>query len=133
MKKVLAVAMLLILLFTLSACGDITFNAYVAVGLVKSQTRHSVNVSFHSLKGTMSFKLSRTDAGEGAINFSIEVEEGEITLYYNSLGVEEELARVTAGQTVKTTGGYVENGRTVTIKIKATKGTRGKVFVDLND
>ncbi|MBO5867044.1 MAG: hypothetical protein J6Q55_03235 [Clostridia bacterium] len=133
MKKLLAVALLLILLFMLSACGDITFSGYSAIGLMKTETSHSCKISFYSLTGTMNFKLTRTDAGEGAINYSIEVEQGEVTLYYNSLGTKQQLAHVTAGQTITTSGGYVERGQTVTITIEAAKGTRGKVFVDLNN
>lgn len=131
MKKVLAIVLLLVLLCTLTACDDYT-SSYKAFLLIRENTEHSCRASFDSLTGTLVFKVKRTETGEGAISYSITVDEGELTLYYDAFGVKEKLATVSAGQSVTTSGGYVEKGYRVYVIIEATEGTKGSVSVDLN-
>ncbi len=133
MKKILSWIMILSLLMTLSSCSTYT-SSYNAIGLVRNQTSHSCKASFYSLEGELVFKLKKSDVGaEGEISYSIQVEEGEIKLYYDIYGVKEELVTVKAGESIEDKGGYVEGGKTIYIIIEAAEKSRGKVSVELDN
>jgi hypothetical protein len=83
-------------------------------------------------KGSLVFKIKKTDGGEGDMAYSIEAEEGEITLYYDIYGVKEELCTVKAGESLSERGGYIESGYSVYIIIEANEKARGSVSVELN-
>lgn len=133
MKKLLSLILLISTLFSLCSCGG-HVSSYKAVGLVRTNTSHSCEVSFYSLEGQLVYKLKKSERGaEGDIGYSVEVEEGEITVYYDIFDVKEELVHATAGETVTGRGGYVEGGHTVYIIIEAQPNSRGKVKVELDD
>ena len=125
--------MMLSLLITLCSCSKYT-SSYKAIGLVRSNTSHSCEASFHSLEGQLVFKIKKTDSGtaEGDISYSIQIDEGEIRLYYHIYGTREELAQVKAGESVDDHGGYVESGKPVYIIIEASEKTKGKISVELD-
>ena len=132
MKKILAL-ILIITLFSISLCSCGKYvSSYRAIGLIRSNTSHSCKASFYSLEGELVFKLKRSDSGEGDVQYSVSVEEGEIHLYYDIYGTKSELARVKAGENLNGRGGYVEGGKTVYIIIEAAKGSRGEVSVELD-
>lgn len=132
MKRLLSVILLLSLLFSLCSC-DGYVSSYRAVGLVRSNTSHSCEASFLSLNGELVFKIRKSDKGsEGDVSFSVSVEEGEVHLYYDAFGVKEELAHVKSGESVESTGGYVEGGMRVYIIIEASGDAHGKVSVELD-
>ena len=133
MKKIISCIMVISLLITLCSCGKYT-SSYKAIGLVRSNTSHSCKASFLSLEGQLVFKIKKSDTGEaeGDIRYSIQVDEGEIRLYYDIYGTKEELARVKAGESVDACGGYVESGKPVYIIIEASEKTKGKVSVELD-
>ena len=131
MKRILSFLVMLSMMLSLCACGKYT-SSYKAIGLVRSQTSHSCEASFHSLEGTLVFKIKKTEGAEGEVCYSVRVDEGEIRLYYDIYGTKEALAHVKAGETAESCGGYVESGKTVYIVIEAAKGSRGKVSVELN-
>ena len=132
MKKLICIIALCSLLFSLCSC-DGHFSSYKAIGLVRSNTAHSCNTSFLSLDGRLVFKLKKTDSSdEGQISYSVSVDSGELHLYYDIYGTEEELVNVKAGESVSGKGGYIEGKKTVYIIIEAVSGTRGKVSVELN-
>lgn len=133
MKKIITFITILALMLTLTSCDAYT-SSFSAVGLVRSNTSHSCETSFYSLEGQLVFKLKKSDVGaEGEISYSIQVEEGEVRLYYDIYGVKEELATVKAGESVDDKGGYVEGGKTVYIIIEAAEKSRGKVIVELDN
>lgn len=133
MKRIISLLLLLATIFTLCSC-DSYVSSYKAVGLVRSNTSHSCDVSFLSLEGELVFKLKRSDVGsEGAISYSVSAEEGEIRLYYDIYGTKEELAYVKAGESVSSKGGYIEGGKTVYVIIEATGNAHGKVSVELDN
>lgn len=133
MKRILSAVILISLLISLCSCDKYT-NSFHAIGLVRSNTSHSCETSFLSLKGQLAFKIRKTEAGaEGDISYSIAVDEGEIHLYYDIYGVKEQLAEVKAGESIDSRGGYVEGGKTVYIIIEATEKSRGKVSVELDN
>ena len=132
MKKLLSITMILSSLFLLCSCARYT-SSYKALGLVKNQTSHSIDVRFRSLQGQLVYKLKKSKAQtEGNVSYSLQVDEGEIVLYYDANGVKEELARAKAGETVEDVGGYVEGGHTVYIIIEATEKARGRICVELD-
>ena len=131
MKKILSFLLCLTLSLSLFSCRYMS--SYRAVGLVRTQTSHSCEASFYSLKGKLVFKIKKSDVGdEGGVDYSIRVDEGELRLYYDIYGVTEELAYVKAGESAEGRGGYVEGGYRVYIIIEATEGARGKVSVELD-
>ena len=133
MKKIASLIILLTMLLSLCSCGEYV-SSYSALGLVKSQTSHSCEASFLSLNGKLVFKLKKSDAGkEGDISYSVQVEKGEINLYYDIYGSKQELAHVVAGENVTSRGGYIEGGKTVYIFIEGTDGAKGKVSVELDN
>ena len=131
MKKFISIIITLSLLLIFCSCGSYV-NSYSALGLVKSQTSHSCNTSFLSLNGRLVFKLKCPHKStDGNIKYSVQVDKGELYLYYDYLGVKEELAHVKAGETVENIGGYVEAGKSVYIIIEATETAKGKVSCEL--
>lgn len=132
MKKFLSWFMTLVLLISLCACGKYT-SSYKSLLLIRSQTSHSCNASFHLLEGRLVFKIKKSQQGtEGDISFSIQAEKGEIHLYYDIYDVKQELAHVKAGESVTSQGGYVEGGYPVYIIIEGTQNAKGKVSVELD-
>ncbi|MBQ7343442.1 MAG: hypothetical protein IJW53_01615 [Clostridia bacterium] len=132
MKRLISFILLLSLLVSLCSCDEYV-SSFSAVGLVRSNTSHSFETSFLSLEGQLVFKIKKTEKGtEGDINYSVKVDEGELNLYYDIYGTKELLANVKAGESVDSSGGYIEGGKTVYFIIEATEGTRGKVSVELD-
>lgn len=131
MKKLLSIITLLAVIFSFSSCKYTS--SYRAVGLVRSSSSHSCDMSFLSLDGQLVFKLKKSDSGsEGAISYSASVEEGEVYIYYDIYGTKENLASIKAGETVTESGGYIEKGHTVYIIIEGKDNAHGKVSVELN-
>lgn len=131
MKRLISMVLVISLTLILCACGTYT-SSYKAIGLVRTQTSHSCETSFYSLEGQIVYKIKKSDAGEGNISYRVHADEGEVHLYYDILGVKEELCTVKAGETVEDLGGYVEGGMTVYIIIEAPEKARGKVSVELD-
>ncbi|MBQ8427881.1 MAG: hypothetical protein IJX18_01350, partial [Clostridia bacterium] len=71
-------------------------------------------------------------ATEGDISYSVQVDEGEIRLYYDIYGAKEALAQVKAGESVDGCGVYVESGKSVYIIIEGLEKTKGKISVELD-
>ena len=133
MKKTISFILLLTLLISLCSC-DSYVNSFSALGLIRNQTSHSCMANFYSLEGRLVFKIKKSDVGsEGAISYSVEVEEGEIILSYDIYGVKEELAHVYGGESVTDVGGYVEGEKTVYIIIETVGKARGKISCELDN
>ena len=119
-------------LFSLGSCKYVS--SYKAIGLVRSQTNHSLETSFYSLEGQLVYKLKKTNnKNDGQISYSIEVEKGEIIIYYDIYSEKEKLVEVSSNQSVNDKGGYIEGGKSVYIIIEAKNSARGKVKIELND
>ena len=133
MKKLISIALTIILLISLCSCDKYT-SSFRAVGLVKTNTSHSFETSFYSLDGQLVFKVKKSGKGEeGSIHISAEVEEGEIYVYYDIYGVKEELAHLSAGESVDENRGYVESGNKVYIIIETVGKARGRVSCELDN
>lgn len=131
MKKVISVIMILSLLLVLCSCSRY-INSYSALGLVKNQTSDSCSASFLSLKGRLAFRLNDSFEGSnGNIKYNVQVDKGELYIYYDSCGTKEELAHVKAGETAQGLGYYTDEGKPVYIIIEATETAKGKVSCEL--
>ena len=132
MKRMLIFVLALTLLVSFCSC-DIYTSSYRAIGLVRSQTAHSCQTSFFSLDGRLVFRVKKSGKGtEGDIGYSVQVDEGELYLYYAVHGTKTELANVKAGESVTSRGGYVEGGHAVYIIIETAQKSKGKVSVELD-
>lgn len=133
LSKVIALIMSFIMVVTLSSCSRYV-SSYKALGLVKTQSLHNIDVSFLLLKGELVFKIKKTDSNlEGDIKYSLQVDEGEIRIYYDMYDFKEELVFAKAGESIDSRGGYIEGGKMIYIIIEAKEESRGKIKIELND
>jgi len=132
MKRALLIVLCLALLFSLAACSGYV-SSYKALMLVREEHGDHGSISFSSLSGTYVMKLRMSGKGqEGSIHCVASLEEGEINVYYDSLGVKEFLFNLKAGESIDERRGYFESGRTVYIIIETvTPAKEGKVEIDL--
>lgn len=130
-NRILSFLLMIVLSFSLSSCSEYV-SSYSAVGLVRMNTSHSCETSFYSLTGRIVFNIKKTDKEKGDIFYFIQVEEGEVSLYYDIYGEKEELARVKKGETIEGNGGSIVGGKKVYIIIEVTDNSRGKVSVELD-
>ena len=77
LRKIIIIALAMILLsVSFSGCGYTS--SYFAVGFVHSNTSHSASMSFYQFKGRMVFTLRCKSSDEGRINYTADLESGEI-------------------------------------------------------
>ena len=107
MKKIIALLISVLLLFTLTGCSNYV-SSYKAVGFVHSNKASSAFMSFYSFDGRMVFKLK--SAGEGDLKYSAETESGSAKVYYDYNGEKTELFSVNGGDEIESHGGYIEKG-----------------------
>ncbi len=133
MKKTVSLFLIIFTLFSLCSCSRGYISSYKAVGLVRSNTRHSAEASFASLVGRLVWKLKMTEgSSEGGIGFRAELSEGHIDAYYDIYGLKEKLFSIDAGQTLEDRTGYIEPGKSVYIIIETNGKARGSVSFELN-
>ena len=132
MKKILLCFLCLTLLLSVTACSTYV-SSYKALMLVRSEMGDHATISFSKLEGTYVMKLKlRGEGQEGSIHCKASLEEGEINVYYDSLGVKEFLFNLKAGESIDERRGYIESGRTVYIIIETvTPAKQGKIEIDL--
>lgn len=86
MKKVvsvIAVAVMIVLCFTLSACGNKYSSKYSATLLVQTNLSTEGSVSFGSFKGTNVIKFKKRGSEEVYITYVASLGEGKINVYYD--------------------------------------------------
>lgn len=81
-KAVIAVTML-VLCFTLSACGGKYVSHYSATMMVKTNTSNKATVSFGGFNGTYVMQLKNRNADEVFISYAATLGEGNIKVYYD--------------------------------------------------
>ena len=131
MKRILLLVLCIALLFSVTSCNYVS--SYKALMLVRMEHGDHGSISFSSLSGTYVMKLRMSGEGqEGSIHCKASLEEGEINVYYDSLGVKEFLFNLKAGESIDERRGYFESGRTVYIIVETvTPAKEGKISVDL--
>ncbi len=129
MKKILALLLTIFTAFGLASCNGYS-SSYVATKFIKQEVNGHCQAEFESLKGRYVFKL-RKSGGDGEISYSGSLEEGELHVYYDSLGTKELLFSLQAGERVEDCGGYFEGGSTVFIILETVGTAKGSVYIDL--
>ena len=133
MKKILLVLLCFALLISATSCNIRYVSSYKALMFVRMERGDHGSISFSSLSGTYVMKLRMSGEGqEGSIHCKASLDEGEINVYYDSLGVKEFLFNLKAGESIDERRGYFESGRTVYIIIETVNTAKeGKVEIDL--
>ena len=131
MKKLLLFVLCIALLLSATSCDYVS--SYKALMFVRQEHGDHATISFSKLEGTYVMKLRMKDEGqEGSIQCKASLGEGEINVYYDSLGVKEFLFNLKAGESIDERRGYIESGRTVYVIVETvTPAKEGKISVDL--
>jgi thioredoxin-related protein len=131
MKRILLLVLCIALLFSVTSCNYVS--SYKALMFVRYEMVDHATISFSRLEGTYVMKLRMKGEGqEGSIHCKASLKEGEINVYYDSLGVKEFLFNLKAGESIDERRGYIESGRTVYIIVETvTPAKEGKISVDL--
>ena len=131
MKRILLCLLCVILVFSVTACDYVS--SYKALMFVRMERGDHATISFSRLEGTYVIKLKLKDQGqEGSIQCTASLGEGEINVYYDSLGVKEFLFNLKGGESIDERRGYFESGRTVYIIVETvTPAKEGKISIDL--
>ena len=131
MKKLFLFVLCIALLLSATACDYVS--SYKALMFVRQERGDHATISFSKLEGTYVMKLRMKGEGqEGSIQCKASLEEGEINVYYDSLGVKEFLFNLKAGESIDERRGYFESGRTVYIIVETvTPAKEGKISIDL--
>ena len=106
MKKAIAVLISVIVIVALTGCGHTS--SYKATGFVHTNHAQDASMSFFTFDGRMVFKLNGT--GEGEITYSGKLESGSAKVYYEYLGVKDELFSIGSGEEISSHSGYVDKG-----------------------
>ncbi len=132
MKKFLAFFSVLALLLALVSCSGYK-SSYRATMLVRSEGGNHCETGFSSLKGTLVLNAKVPADTDGSIHFDAELEEGELSVYYDAGNGKELLFTIKGGEELDSRGGYVEKGDKVTIIIE-TNGTAkdGEIEIDFD-
>ncbi len=86
MKKftgVIIAVIMLVLCFTLSACGNKYVSYYSATMMVKTNTSNKASVSFDSFSGIYVMQLKNKSADEVFITYEATLDVGNIKVYYD--------------------------------------------------
>ena len=81
--RIVIAVMMLILCFTLSACGNKYVSHYSATLMVKKNTTTEASVSFRNFSGIYVIQLKNTGDEKIFITYSATLEEGNIKVYYD--------------------------------------------------
>ena len=132
MKKLLLIVLCLTLLVSFTSCNFRYISSYKALGLVRNEMGDRGSAKFSYLDGTMLLKLKMSGTGlENSIGCKASLDEGEINVYYDALGVKEFLFNLKAGESIDERRGYVESGHRVYIIIETVTPAKGSVEIDL--
>ncbi len=104
MKKfagVFIAAMMLVLCFTLSACGNKYTSSYSATLMVRANTANEASVSFDTFNGTYVMKLENKGDADTVIAYNVSLEEGNVKVYYDFLGNKVSLFEVGDGDSME--------------------------------
>ena len=132
MKRILLFLLCVTVLFSFVACSGYV-SSYKALMFIRQERGDNATISFSRLEGTYVMKLKlRGEGQEGSLQCTASLGEGEINVYYDSLGVKEFLFNLKAGESIDERRGYIESGRTVYVIVETvTPAKEGKISVDL--
>ena len=133
MKRIFLIVLCITLIISFASCDFRYVSSYKALMFIRQERGDHATVSFSRLEGTYVMKLRLKGEGqEGSIQCTASLGEGEINVYYDSLGVKELLFNLKGGESIDERRGYFESGRTVYIIIETvTPAKEGKIEIDL--
>ena len=102
------ITVMMVMLMMLAGCSRYS-SRYNAVDFTQRIDNNSASVKFTSFEGTFVFRL-KTERSEGEIHYQGNLDTGSITVYYDYIGAKEKLFTLSGGNTVDSTGGYIEKG-----------------------
>ena len=125
----------LLVALTVMAAGLVGCSRYVsrysAVGFVHSNDSDSAFMTFVRFDGQMVFKLKCDSEKEAQIQYSGQLEEGSITVYYDCGETKKELFTLGAGNEIESSGGDL-SGKTVYIIVETSeKCKNGKLDFEI--
>ena len=111
--------LLSVCMLALAGCAKYV-SSYSAFLFIHGTHENGGEMSFAKLKGRYVFKLkAEFDGAEGCIAYTATVTEGEgMTVYYDGLGLKEELVVVNGADSISSRGGYIERGKTVYVIVE---------------
>lgn len=122
MKKIariiIATAML-VLCFTLSACGNGYASNYSGTAIVTTKTSDKASLSFGSFSGTCVMQLKNNGGGEALIAYEATLEEGNIKVYYDFNGEKLDLFEIVTGGSVEAETEAFTSNKTIYIIIES--------------
>ena len=133
MKRIFLIVLCITLIISFASCDFRYVSSYKALMFIRQEHGDHATVSFSRLEGTYVMKLRLKGEGqEGSIQCTASLGEGEINVYYDSLGVKELLFNLKGGESIDERRGYFESGRTVYIIVETvTPAKEGKIEIDL--
>ncbi len=133
MKRLTAFILTIVMVFAIVSCSD-NVNCYSATMLIKSSSNNKCSAEWGTLKGSLGLNTKLTDKSESSIHYTATLEEGEISVYYETKLTEKELLfTVKGGETAEGYAGYAENGQHIDIVIEAKEQSKGgKVTIDFD-
>ncbi len=128
-KKGFLMLLSFMMAFSLVSCNKYK-SSYKAKGFIRQQVGARCQAEFDSLQGIYVFKIYKSSDCDGTISYSASLEEGELCVYFDSLGGKETLFTLKAGESVEDCGGYY--GASPVFIILETSGAKGgAVYIDL--
>lgn len=117
-KVITAVVAMLVLCFTLCACGKTYSSHYSSGRMTTTNTPNNASVSFDNFKGTYVIKLTNSGSGEAVIAYNATLGAGNIKVYYDFNGEKLDLFEIGADGSVE---GKTEafTGKTIYIIIES--------------
>lgn len=133
MKRIFLIVLCITLIISFASCDFRYVSSYKALMFIRQERGDHATVSFSRLEGSYVMKLRLKGEGqEGSIQCKASIGEGEINVYYDSLGVKELLFNLKGGESIDERRGYFESGRTVYIIVETvTPAKEGKIEIDL--
>ena len=130
-KKTFLAVLLSLIALCMSSCVRYV-SSYKALNLIANNYRTHSEITFSSLEGRYVFRMKANEGGsEGYIQYFSTLEEGEINVYGDSLGLKQFLFNIKAGETKTDKGIYIERGRTVYIILETVEKSKGAFSFDL--
>ena len=124
--KTIAFVLVFALCFSLFSCG---LNSYSALMLVRGATANELEVSFKSLSGSLSQKLSNSYTQDTSMSVEATLEGGEMEIYYAPASYDGEmlLCKLSGEESISLSNlGYLTNGESTMIILRVPDGVTAK-------
>lgn len=99
----ISAAVLLVCCLILGGCGDTYTSSYKAVGFTQSNEWNKASMSFSEFSGTKVFTLEFQDSFSKSMIYSLKLETGSATVYYDTDGTKTKLVTVKSGDRINET------------------------------